>query len=255
MSLCKSTPGFVHSTESFGLVDGPGVRFVVFMQGCPMRCRYCHNPDTWAVNVGQTIDPDDMLTKAMRYRTYWKESGGITVSGGEPLMQVDFVYSLFQAAKAEGINTALDTSGILFTRNEPAFSKLNELLSVTDLVLLDLKHIDSAAHKDLTLHENDVVLEFARYLSAIGKPVWIRHVLVPGINDDDASLIKLDHFIKTLTNVHRVEVLPYHSLGVSKWAKLGVPYTLDGVKPPDAESIEKAKKLLHVDEYTRYLNA
>lgn len=253
MALCKSTPGFVHSTETFGLVDGPGVRFVVFMQGCPMRCRYCHNPDTWAVNVGQTIEPDALLEKALRYRTYWKENGGITVSGGEPLMQIDFVYSLFRAAKAEGVNTALDTSGILFTKEEPFFTKLNELLSVTDLVLLDLKHIDSDAHKDLTLHENGAVLEFARYLSEIGKPVWIRHVLVPGVNDDEESLAKTGAFIKTLTNVHRVEILPYHTLGVHKWENLGVPYTLEGVNPPSAELVERAKKLLCVQDYTKYL--
>ncbi len=218
-----------------------------------MRCRYCHNPDTWAVNVGQTFDADALLEKALRYRTYWKEVGGITVSGGEPLLQVDFVHSLFQAAKAEGVNTALDTSGILFTRDEPFFSKLNELLNVTDLILLDLKHIDSAAHKDLTLHENDKVLEFARYLSAIGKPVWIRHVLVPGVNDDDESLMKLDAFISTLTNVQRVEILPYHTLGVHKWENLGVPYTLEGVDPPDAELVAHANQLLHTERYDGYL--
>lgn len=254
MALCKPTPGFVHSTETFGLVDGPGVRFVVFMQGCPMRCRYCHNPDTWAVNVGQAVEPDAILEKALRYRTYWKETGGITVSGGEPLLQVDFVYSLFKAAKAEGVHTALDTSGIVFTRNEPAFSKLNELLSVTDLVLLDLKHIDNDAHRDLTRLGNDAVLEFARYLSEIGKPVWIRHVLVPGVNDDEASLVRLSEFISTLSNVHRVEVLPYHTFGVHKWENLGIPYTLEGVNPPDAESVAVAEKLLHVADYTRYLN-
>lgn len=253
MALCKSTPGFVHSTETFGLVDGPGVRFVVFTQGCPMRCRYCHNPDTWAVNAGQTMEPDALLEKALRYRTYWKDTGGITVSGGEPLMQVDFVYSLLKAAKEEGVHTAIDTSGILFTRNEPFFSKLNELLSVTDLVLLDLKHIDDDAHKDLTRHGNDRVLEFARYLSEIGKPVWIRHVLVPGVNDDDESLMKLDAFISTLSNVKRVEILPYHTLGVHKWENLGVPYTLEGVNPPDAELIAHANQLLHTERYDGYL--
>lgn len=254
MALCKPTPGFVHSTETFGLVDGPGVRFIVFLQGCPMRCRYCHNPDTWAVHTGMSIDSDELLTKALRYRTYWKESGGLTVSGGEPMMQMDFVCSLLGAAKAEGVHTAIDTSGILFTRTEPAFSKIREMLAATDLVLLDLKHIDDDAHRDLTAHSNHAVLDFARYLSEIGKPVWIRHVLVPGVNDDDASLMRLDAFIKTLTNVQRVEVLPYHTLGVAKWAKLGMDYTLDGVKSPDAESVARANELLHTADYTGYLN-
>ncbi len=219
-----------------------------------MRCRYCHNPDTWAVKVGQSIEADALLEKALRYRTYWKKDGGITVSGGEPLMQMDFIHTLFTAAKAEGVHTAIDTSGILFTREEPFLSKLSELLALTDLVLLDLKHIDSDAHRDLTLHGNEAVLDFARYLSEIGKPVWIRHVLVPGVNDDDASLTRLGEFIATLSNVARVEVLPYHTLGVHKWENLGVPYTLEGVSAPDADSIARANELLHTDRYTGYLN-
>ena len=253
MQVCKSTPGFVHSTETFGLVDGPGVRFIVFLQGCPMRCRYCHNPDTWAVHTGKSFEAEELLTKALRYRSYWKEAGGITVSGGEPMMQVDFVATLLKGAKAEGVNTAMDTSGIVFTRTEPAFSKIEEMLSYVDLVLLDLKHIDDEAHKDLTGHSNAAVLDFARYLSEIGKPVWIRHVLVPGINDDDASLTKLDEFISSLSNVQRVEVLPYHTLGVAKWDKLGIPYTLEGVKTPDAESIARANEILRTESYDGYL--
>ena len=218
-----------------------------------MRCRYCHNPDTWAVHTGKTYEAEELLTRALRYRTYWKEAGGITVSGGEPMMQVDFVATLLKGAKAEGVNTAMDTSGIVFTRNEPAFSKIQEMLSYVDLVLLDLKHIDDEAHRELTGHSNEAVLDFARYLSEIGKPVWIRHVLVPGVNDDDESLIKLDEFIASLSNVQRVEVLPYHTLGVAKWEMLGIPYTLEGVKPPDAESIARANEILRTESYDGYL--
>lgn len=248
-----STLGFIHSTESFGLVDGPGVRFVIFLQGCPMRCRFCHNPDTWEYGIGEQMSADDLLQKAMRYRSYWKENGGITATGGEPMVQMDFLIELFTLAKAEGIHTTLDTSGVLFSRNPAVFEKIQKLLSVTDLILLDIKHIDDASHRSLTTHSNEAILDFARYLSEIGKPVWIRHVLVPGINDSDEQLIRLSEFVSSLSNVKRFEVLPYHTLGVPKWEKLGISYSLEDVVPPSEDLVAHANTLLRTAEYTGYL--
>lgn len=241
MSICK---GRLHSTESFGSVDGPGVRFVAFLQGCGFRCQYCHNADTWDVSSGEEVTAEELFARALRYRSYWGKSGGITVSGGEPLIQLDFVTELFRLAKAEGINTALDTAGGPFTRNEPFFGKFAGLMEVTDLVLLDIKHIDSEAHKRLTGRDNKNVLELARYLSDIGKPVWIRHVLVPGLTDDEESLTRLRAFLDTLKNLERVEVLPYHSLGAYKWKALGLDYPLEGVEPPSKEAVQRAREIL-----------
>lgn len=237
-------PGKIHSTESFGSVDGPGIRFIIFMKGCHMRCRYCHNPDTWDTGSGDLYSADDLLDKAERYRPYWGSTGGITVSGGEALLQMDFLLDLFRKAKARGINTCLDTSAQPFTRKEPFFTKFRELMSTTDLVLLDIKHIDSEAHKSLTQWDNANILDCARFLSETGVPVWIRHVLVPGVTDDDDSLHRLRSFIDTLTNVEKVEVLPYHTLGVFKWEQLGLSYTLTGVEPPTAERLANARHIL-----------
>lgn len=237
--------GFIHSTESFGSVDGPGVRFVIFVSGCPMRCQFCHNPDTWNMQAGEKRSVDDLVKHALRYRSYWKNGGGITVSGGEPLLQIDFLIELFRRAKQEKIHTAIDTSGAPFTREEPFFGKFQELMGVTDLLLLDIKHIDDEGHQFLTGHTNKNILDMARYLSEIGKPVWIRHVLVPERNDEDEYLKRLDAFISTLTNVERVEVLPYHTLGEYKWKELGYDYPLSGIEPPTRERIENANKLLH----------
>ena len=189
---------------------------------------------------------DEVLAKALRYREYWGAEGGITVSGGEPLLQLEFLTELFEEAKAEGVNTCIDTAAGPFTRKEPWFGKFRKLMDVTDLLLLDLKHIDSAAHRDLTGADNANVLDCARFLSEIGKPVWIRYVLVPGINTDEPSLTKLGAFIKTLTNVKKVEVLPYHSLGVPKWEALGIPYALAGVEPPTDEQLAFARQLLNL---------
>lgn len=236
--------GLIHSTESFGSVDGPGIRFVVFMQGCKMRCKYCHNPDTWFSEKGKWITSDDLLRMAMRYKTYWKNNGGITVSGGEPLLQIDFVTDFFKKAKALGVHTTLDTSGNPFTFEEPFISKFNELMKYTDLILLDIKHIDPSAHKLLTAQTNENILEMAKYLSEIKKPVWIRHVLVPSITDSDKYLYMLREFIDTLNNVERVEVLPYHTLGEYKWQELGMKYELKGIEPPSKIRIENAKKIL-----------
>ena len=245
--------GKIHSIESFGSVDGPGIRFVVFVKGCRMRCQFCHNPDTWSMEGAEIKTADELLSQALRYQSYWKKGGGITVSGGEPLLQLDFLIEFFTKAKAKGIHTTLDTSGNPFTRKEPFFSKFNELMKVTDLVMLDIKQINDKEHKILTGCTNVNILDMARYLSEINKPMWIRHVLVPGGSDNDEQLKKLDEFIKTLKNVDRVEVLPYHTLGTFKWEELGIDYPLKGVEPPTKERIENANNLLHTSEYKGYL--
>ena len=236
--------GYIHSTESFGSVDGPGVRFVIFTAGCPMRCQFCHNPDTWNMKTGTLTSTDDLIKKALRYRSYWGNEGGITVSGGEPLLQIDFLTELFKKAKENGIHTTLDTSGNPFTREEPFFSKFNELMQYPDLILLDIKHIDEKEHIRLTGHTNKNILDLATYLSDMKKPVWIRHVLVPKRSDKDEYLDRLHEFILTLHNVERVEVLPYHTLGAYKWKELGMEYPLEGIDPPTAERVENARKRL-----------
>lgn len=236
--------GFVHSTESFGSVDGPGIRFLIFLQGCSMRCQFCHNPDSWAVGKGEEWTADDLLDKAERFRTYWGDKGGITVSGGEALMQIDFLIELFEKAHQRGINTCLDTSAQPFKRNGVFFEKFERLMSVTDTVLLDIKHINEEEHHKLTRHSNKNILDCARYLSEIHKPVWIRHVLVPGITTQDEYLEQLRDFIATLTNVERIDVLPYHTLGVYKYEKLGIPYPLEGINPPTSEQVAHANAIL-----------
>ena len=237
--------GHIHSTESLGAADGPGVRFIVFMQGCHMRCRYCHNPDTWKMDGGDEVTADEILKRALRFKPYWGKDGGITISGGEPLLQIDFVIELFKKAKELGINTCIDTAGNPFTKEEPFFSKFEELMKYTDLLLLDLKEINPARHKDLTGFDNSNIIEMAKYLSEINKPVWIRHVLVPEHSDFDEDLDALGDFIDTLSNVDRVEILPYHTLGKFKWENLGIPYTLESISPPSAERIENAKQRIH----------
>ncbi len=236
--------GYVHSLESFGSVDGPGVRYVIFLAGCAMRCQFCHNPDTWNMQTGTPYTADALLEKAMRYRSYWGENGGITVSGGEPLLQIDFLIELFRKAKEQGIHTTLDTSGNPFTREEPFFGKFQELMKYTDLFLLDIKQIDDEQHKILTGCTNQNILDLAGYLSDEKKPVWIRHVLVPQRSDNDEYLDRLRAFLDTLQNVERVEVLPYHTLGVYKWKELGLSYPLEGIDPPTKERIENAKEKL-----------
>ena len=237
--------GHIHSTESFGAADGPGVRFIVFMQGCHMRCRYCHNPDTWKMDGGDEVTADEILKRALRFKPYWGKDGGITISGGEPLLQIDFVIELFKKAKELGINTCIDTAGNPFTKEEPFFSKFEELMKYTDLLLLDLKEINPTRHKDLTGFDTSNIIEMAKYLSEINKPVWIRHVLVPEHSDFDEDLDALGDFIDTLSNVDRVEILPYHTLGKFKWENLGIPYTLESISPPSAERIENAKQRIH----------
>ncbi|HEL2001858.1 pyruvate formate lyase-activating protein [Streptococcus suis] len=252
----RKVTGLVHSTESFGSVDGPGVRFVVFMQGCHMRCQYCHNPDTWdLVNPSATErTAEDVLNEALRFRMFWGKEGGITVSGGEATIQVDFLIALFTLAKEKGIHTTLDTCALTFRKTERYLEKYSRLMEVTDLVLLDIKEINSDQHRIVTGHSNKTILECARYLSNIGKPVWIRHVLVPGLTDRDEDLVELGKFVKTLKNVERFEVLPYHNLGEFKWRELGRPYPLEGTKPPTKARVENAKALMETETYQDYLN-
>lgn len=244
MPQCDEIKGRIHSTESFGAADGPGVRFIIFLRGCRMRCRYCHNPDTWDMNGGEEATADELLKKALRYKTYWRKEGGITVSGGEPLLQLDFLIDLFRKAKAMGVNTVIDTAGNPFTREEPFFSRFNELMKYTDLILLDIKEMDPKRHKAITGFDNANILDMARYLSDIGKPVWIRHVLVPGLSDFDEDLKALGDFLSTLTNVEKAEILPYHTLGKFKWENLGIPYTLEDTSPPTDERIKNAQLLI-----------
>ena len=236
--------GYIHSLESFGSVDGPGIRYVIFFSGCPMRCAYCHNPDTWSMTAGTLTDTDELVKKALRYRPYWKREGGVTVSGGEPLMQIDCLTELFEKLKKENVHTCVDTSGAPFAREEPFFSKFRHLTDLTDLFLVDIKHIDSDRHSELTGRGNENILDMLRFLSEIKKPVWIRHVLVPDKTDDDYYLQKLREFIDTLKNVERVEVLPYHTLGTAKWKSLGIPYPLTGIDPPTKERVANAEKIL-----------
>lgn len=279
MSEKKQVLGYVHSTESFGAVDGPGIRFVVFLQGCKMRCKYCHNPETWNLvtdysklysdetsdaereelekkieentkllkDKGVKIEartPENLLKQALRYKPYWKNGGGITVSGGEALLQMDFLIEFFKLAKAEGIHTTIDTAGNPFTMEEPFFSKFNELMNLTDLFLLDIKQINDDKHRDLTGFSNSNILDLAQYLSDQGKHMWIRHVLVPTITTDEDDLKKTKEFIDTLKTVDKVEVLPYHKLGITEWERLGIPYKLEGIDPPTDEEQKLAKSIL-----------
>lgn len=252
--MSSDIKGRVHSVESFGSVDGPGVRYIVFLQGCHMRCKYCHNPETWSMEGGELMTAQEVFDKAYRYRNYWKNNGGITVSGGEAMLQMEFVTELFKLAKKENVHTTLDTSGNPFTMEEPFKSQFDELMKVTDLYMLDIKHIDDEKHKQITGWTNSNILQLARYLSDNGKDMWIRHVLVPGYTDDENDLIRLRDFVKSLKTVQRFEVLPYHTLGVFKWENLGIPYSLSDVMPPDRDQIKRANDILETASYTGYLN-
>ncbi len=236
--------GRIHSLESFGTVDGPGVRFVVFVQGCPMRCAYCHNPDTWEMNAGTVMEAGEIIEQYERNISFYK-GGGITVTGGEPLMQVDFLIELFTIAKEKNIHTCIDSSGIAFNPDNAAWmEKLDRLLTLTDLVMLDIKHIDPEKHKELTAQPNDKILAFARYLSDHGIDIWIRHVVVPGITDDDTYLYQLGYFIGSLKTLKALDVLPYHTMGKVKYEKLGIPYKLEGVEPMDKNKVIEKKQVI-----------
>jgi pyruvate formate lyase activating enzyme len=237
--------GNIHSIETLGTVDGPGIRYVIFTQGCLLRCQFCHNPDTWSFGGGKSMSVREIMADLESYLPYIKASGGgITVTGGEPLLQLDFLIELFKACKKRGIHTAIDTSAGCYTTEETFQSKLVELLKVTDLVLLDLKHIDEKAHIELTGKSNKQVLQFARLLSDKQVTTWIRHVLIPGITDDEEQLHKLAEFIRTMKHVEKIEILPYHKLGVYKWETLGLDYQLGHVEPPSEESVQRARDIL-----------
>ena len=237
----SSILGNIHSIETCGTVDGPGIRFVVFMQGCPMRCLYCHNPDTWNIGIiNKQFTAENIISQYNDVKEFCK--GGITITGGEPLVQIDFVTELFKQAKVNNIHTSLDTSGVLYNSNNS--SKIEELMLYTDLVLLDIKHIDDDEHRKLTGHTNKNILEFARYLSDINKPMWIRHVVVPGLNDKEEYLDLLGKFIGCLKNVKALDILPYHNLAETKYDSLGIKYPLKGTKPLTKEEALKARNIV-----------
>lgn len=232
----------VHSMESFGTVDGPGIRFVLFLQGCNLQCKYCHNRDTWNINKGTYKSVEEIVEKIKKYKNYIMPSGGgVTVTGGEPLLQVNFLVEFFKKLKNENIHTCIDTSGMVEITEE-----VKEVLKYTDLVLLDIKHIDDEKCKDLTGASNKKELEFARYLSDNNKKMWIRQVLVPGYTDDEKDLIKLKDFISSLNTVEKVQILPYHSMGKYKWAKLKMKYYLDDIREANQDDVDRAKLILDI---------
>lgn len=228
--------GKIHSIETMGLVDGPGIRFVVFMQGCAIRCAYCHNPDTWAMNGGEEYTPSELVTKIKRYKTYFDASGGgVTFSGGDPLLQPEFLIETLKLCKQEGIHTTLDTAGV-------GFGAYEEILKYTDLVLFDIKHIDREKYKELVGKDIDESMKFLDACQKKGIKLWMRHVVVPGITDSKEHLLEIKKFIDTLENVEKVELLPYHVLGVNKYQTMGMKYKLEGLEPMDKDLLEKMKK-------------
>ena len=233
----------VHSFESFGAVDGPGIRFVIFMQGCNLECKYCHNRDTWDINNGKYESLDDIFNKIIRYKNYICPNGGVTVTGGEPLLQVKFLIELFKKLKEENIHTCIDTSGMVAITDD-----IKELLKYTDLVLLDIKHIDDKKCKELVGRSNKLELEFAKYLSDNNIKMWIRQVIVPGFTDDKEDLLKLKDFISSLKTVEKIELLPYHNIGEFKWKKLGLDYPLEGIRQANDEDIKRAKEILGIKD-------
>lgn len=247
--MAEPAIGYVHSTESFGSVDGPGIRFVIFMQGCRMRCEFCHNPDTWNMGGGTPYTAEEMMEKALDYKEYWGEEGGITVSGGEPLLHIDFLIEFFKLAKQENVHVSLDTCGQPFTYDQPFFERFEELMNYTDLVLMDVKHINNEIHKKYTMHSNESILNMAQYLSTRGIPMWLRHVLVPERSDYDEYLEQLHEFIEKLESVEKVEVLPYHRLGVYKYKELRIPYKLEHIDTPTAERVANANRILQTHKY------
>ena len=230
----------LHSIESFGTLDGPGIRFVIFLQGCSLKCKYCHNRDTWDINAGEYKSLDDIFEKILRYKNYIK-SGGVTCTGGEPLLQYEFLIELFKKLKDKNIHTCIDTSGMVALTD-----KMKELIDLTDLFLLDIKHINSEKCKNLVGVSNKKELDFAKYLSDLGKPMWIRQVLIPGYTDDENDLIELKNFINSLKTVEKVEILPYHTMGKYKWYDLGLKYELEDVREATTDDIKRAKEILEI---------
>ena len=240
--------GNIHSIETCGTVDGPGIRFVIFMQGCPLRCQYCHNPDTWQTDTNKLMTVDEIMQKYDGVKEF-VQSGGITVTGGEPLLQIDFVTELFKVAKAHGIHTALDTSGITF--NQENTENINNLLKYTDLVLLDIKHIDDEEHKKLTGASNKNILAFAQYLSEKQIPVWIRHVVVKDITLNEKYLKELGKFLATLNNIKALDILPYHNMAIPKYESLGINYPLKNTPPTSKEEAINARNII-LQEYKKF---
>lgn len=235
--------GYIHSIESCGTVDGPGIRYVVFMQGCPMRCKYCHNPDTWTFDGGREVTVDEIMDGWERCKEFLS-NGGITVTGGEPLMQIEFVTELFEEAKRKEVHTCLDTSGITFRRNSRTLAQFDRLLAVTDIVMLDIKHIDNEKHLDLTGQENTAILDFAEYISEKGVELWVRHVVVPNITDDEEYLRKLGYFIGGLRTLKALDVLPYHDMGKAKYEQLEIDYPLGDTPPLHKSEAAKARDVI-----------
>ena len=236
--------GNIHSLESFGLVDGPGVRYVVFLQGCALRCKYCHNPETWSKSGGSTWTAKQLFDKVYRFKDYWRNNGGITVSGGEPLLQMDFLIEFFTLAKEKNVHTAIDTAGQPFKDDERWLEKFSKLMELTDLVILDIKEWSCEKHKALTGMGNDNIKDMAVWLSEHGKDMWIRHVLVPGLTDNADDLKNIGEFSASLKTVKKVEILPYHVFGVPKWEKLGIEYELGDIQVPTSEEITRAESLI-----------
>ena len=237
--------GYIHSKESFGTVDGPGIRYVLFMQGCPLRCIYCHNPDTWQVGSGTPITVDEVIEEFNKNKPFYKK-GGITVTGGEPLLQIDFLTELFKRARSENIHTCIDTSGVVYNpQNKELTEKLDELLNYTDLVMLDIKHIDTKRHKNITGAGNENILEFAKHLEKANIPLWVRHIIIEGYTDKPEDLIALGEFIGKLKNLKALDVLPYHTMGVGKYKELGLAYPLEGMEAlPVSKAVESKKYIL-----------
>ena len=237
--------GRIHSLESFGTVDGPGTRFVVFVQGCPMRCAYCHNPDTWDMKGGTLMEPSYIIEQYERNSPFYVNGGGLTVTGGEPLMQIDFLLELFTLAKEKDIHTCIDTSGIAYNPDSASQrEKLDRLMALTDLVMLDIKHIDPEKHRELTRQPNTNILKFAEYLDEKHVDMWIRHVVVPGITDDDKYLYDLGYYIGQFHNLKALDVLPYHTMGVKKYESLGIPYRLKGVPAMNQNILLEKKQVI-----------
>jgi len=237
--------GRIHSLESFGTVDGPGTRFVVFFQGCPMRCLYCHNPDTWNPSAGEEMTADYILEQYDRNKPFYANGGGLTTTGGEPLLQIDFLIELYEKAKEKGIHTCLDTSGIVFQPdNAVLMEKFDRLMKVTDLIMLDIKHIDPELHKKVASRPNEGILAFAEYTAEKGVDLWIRHVIVPGLTDDDEYLYKLGYFIGGLSNLKALDALPYHTMGKVKYEKLGMEYPLGDTPAMEKDVLVKKKEVI-----------
>jgi len=231
--------GKIHSIETMGLVDGPGIRVVVFFQGCQLRCIYCHNPDTWDLNAGIEISSDEILKKVLRYKPYFKQVGGITCSGGEPLMQPEFLLEILKKSKNQGIHTALDTSGV-------GKGNYEEILQYVDLVILDIKHIEEEKYINICGKGMEEFNKFKHVLNKLNKKLWIRHVVVPGINDTVEHIYKFKDYINTFNNIEKIELLPYHTLGVNKYENMGIEYKLKNVSPLSKDKLEELNKIISI---------